>query len=216
MNQKIKKSNYELSILIIQIAVVTLIIAAVFIVKFINIEWFNVIKGFYIGNFTADTSVDEVLLDDESNLESTMQLMPVSSSFSKKTTQKLLINPLDSIIVTSPYGWRKSPIDGEKEFHKGVDLSGEIGDEIFATAGGEVIISQYSPTYGNYIKIKHSNGISTLYAHCEKLFKDVGEKVEVGETIASLGSTGRSTAPHLHYEVILNEQNINPEWLISK
>ena len=213
---KIKKYNYEILILALQIAVVAALIASVFLIKFINIDWFNTIKGFYIGNFGADTKVEEVLEDDYTLDDATVTVMSKAPSFANKSTGKILLNPLKKINVTSAYGWRNNPIDGKREFHKGVDLSGNIGDEIFSVAGGEVLLSQFSSTYGNYLIIEHSNGIKTLYAHCETLHKAVGEKVVAGEVIALLGSTGRSTAPHLHYEVILNGQNINPEWLISQ
>lgn len=213
---KVSKYNYEISIFVVQIAVVVILIVAIFIVKFINIDWFNTVRGFYIGNFTLDTNADEVLSDEEAVNENTVQVMSLAQSYANRPAQKLLINPLKNITITSAYGWRNSPIDGKREFHKGIDLSGETGDEIYATADGEVILSQHSYSYGNYIIIKHANGIETLYAHCEKLYKEVGESVSAGENIASVGSTGRSTAPHLHYEIIINGQNVNPEWLVSK
>ena len=78
-----------------------------------------------------------------------------------------------------------------------------------------VELSEYSTSYGNYIIVNHSNGFKTLYAHCNKLLKNVGDEIKSGDIIAIVGSTGRSTGAHLHFEIILNSQNLNPMWYLD-
>lgn len=106
--------------------------------------------------------------------------------------------------VTSPYGPRWG------DFHSGVDLGGSNGLPIIAARPGTVIASEYHNSYGNYVKISHGGGISTLYAHASKLLVSVGKNVVAGEKIALVGSTGNSTGPHLHFEVRENNSTKNP------
>ena len=115
-------------------------------------------------------------------------------------------------IVTSPYGQRIHPITRRSEFHRGVDISGAgiNGTPIRAANDGKVIISQSSGSYGNYIVIDHGAGHTTLYSHATRLLKKVGDEVKRGETIATVGSTGWSTGPHLHFEVAVGGATQNP------
>nr|WP_262896203.1 M23 family metallopeptidase [Sphingobacterium faecale] len=95
--------------------------------------------------------------------------------------------------------------------HSGVDLKGNTGDPIKATASGKVTFSGYEGEYGNVVKIKHKNGYETRYAHLSKTKVKKGETVDAGKTVGLLGSTGRSTGPHLHYEILKDDKKINPE-----
>lgn len=105
--------------------------------------------------------------------------------------------------ITSPYGWRKSPFGGRnKTFHDGIDIANDVGTEIIAAADGEVIFSGYQPVYGRTIIIDHGYGFTTKYAHNSALLVEKGDKVKKGDVIAKLGSTGRSTGPHLHFTVM--------------
>jgi murein DD-endopeptidase MepM/ murein hydrolase activator NlpD len=113
--------------------------------------------------------------------------------------------------VSSPYGRRKDPFTGEVDFHHGIDIASTAGSEIFAAADGRVVFSGWKQGYGNVVTIDHGNGYSTLYAHNEKNLVEVGEEVTADQLIAHVGSTGRSTGPHLHYEVRKNGKAINPE-----
>jgi len=105
------------------------------------------------------------------------------------------IQPVDSFKLTSKYGKR------EGRFHRGVDLATPQGTKIKAAREGKVTRAEFHPSWGNYVTIQHSDGLTTLYAHCEKINVEVGQIVEQGEKIASVGSTGHSTGPHLHFEL---------------
>ena len=113
--------------------------------------------------------------------------------------------------VTSRFGYRKSPFTGRREFHKAYDVAARQGTPILATADGVVTFAAKKGLLGNTIVIDHGHGMVTLYGHIDKLLKKRGEKVNRWETIALMGSTGRSTGPHVHYEVRLNGVPVNPE-----
>lgn len=110
----------------------------------------------------------------------------------------------------SPYGNRIDPFTKHASFHPGVDLVAPTGATILATAGGRVIQAGPHGGYGNAVDIRHSDGIVTRYGHTSKLFVRVGDVVMPGQKIAEVGSTGRSTGPHLHFEVIVDGAQINP------
>jgi len=111
---------------------------------------------------------------------------------------------------TSRYGYRRDPFTKTRRFHEGDDFSGPIGVEVRATANGTVISSKRYGSFGNYIEIDHGNGYVTVYGHLSKRDVHRGDKVERGEKIGEVGNTGRSTAPHLHYEILYNNKHINP------
>ena len=117
--------------------------------------------------------------------------------------------------ITSRYGYRKSPFTGENSMHNGLDIAKEQGSGIISAYDGTVSAAGYSSSYGYYIKIDHGNSVETLYAHCSKLLVEKGEAVRKGEKIALVGSTGRSTGPHLHFEVRVGGYRLDPEWLLS-
>lgn len=112
--------------------------------------------------------------------------------------------------VSSEFADRTDPIDGGYEYHKGIDISVPTGSSVCATAGGKVVTSKYSSSYGYYIVIDHGNEYKTLYAHNSELLVNVGDYVEAGQQIAISGATGNVTGPHVHYEVIENGVNVNP------
>ena len=111
----------------------------------------------------------------------------------------------------SPYGNRVDPFTRHASFHPGIDLVAPTGTAIVATAGGRVIQSGPHGGYGNAIDIRHSDGIVTRYGHTSKIFVRVGDVVMPGQKIGEVGSTGRSTGPHLHFEVIVDGAQINPK-----
>lgn len=112
--------------------------------------------------------------------------------------------------VTSKFGFRQSPFTGQREFHQGWDISTREGTPIMATADGVVIFAGRKGLLGNTVIIDHGHGMITRYAHCQKLLKKRGEKVKRWEPIALVGNSGRSTGPHVHYEVRLNGIPVNP------
>jgi murein DD-endopeptidase MepM/ murein hydrolase activator NlpD len=117
--------------------------------------------------------------------------------------------PSDAVL-TSGFGWRRNPLGRRFRFHSGIDLGGRRGDPIYAAAQGQVIKAQWSGGYGRYIEIDHGFGIVTLYAHNHRLLVEEGDVVRQGQKIALMGSTGRSTGPHLHFEVHLDGSAVDP------
>ena len=113
-------------------------------------------------------------------------------------------------VVTSEFGYRRDPFTGETKGHSGMDLAIPTGTSVRAALPGTVTVSQYSSSYGYYVMIDHGNGLSTLYAHNSKLLVKVGQTVNAGDIVSLSGSTGRSTGPHLHFEVRINGERTNP------
>jgi len=112
--------------------------------------------------------------------------------------------------LSSYYGMRTHPITGRYEMHKGIDFAGKMGGAVIAVAKGVVTFSGRRYGYGNVIDIAHGNGYTTRYAHNSRLMVSVGDTVEKGFQIAEIGSTGRSTGPHVHFEVLKNGREIDP------
>lgn len=112
--------------------------------------------------------------------------------------------------ISSTFGYRKAPKAGASTNHKGVDLAAPTGTPIYAAAGGTVTSAGYSGNAGNMIVINHGNGIQTYYMHCSKIYVSAGTKVEKGQNIGAVGSTGNSTGPHLHFQVMVNGTPVNP------
>ena len=120
------------------------------------------------------------------------------------------IRPLGGGAYSSGYGRRRDPFTGRIEPHYGVDFNGPTGLPVYAAADGVVLHAEREPAYGNMIVIDHGHGYKTLYAHLSRIGVQRGERVERGENIGALGNTGRSTGPHLHFEVFYNNHNLNP------
>jgi murein DD-endopeptidase MepM/ murein hydrolase activator NlpD len=112
--------------------------------------------------------------------------------------------------TTSGFGWRSDPIHRTTRFHAGLDIANDRGTPIFAVAPGVVIVAETQSGYGRVIDIDHGFGITTRYAHCTTLRVAVGERVEAGDFIATMGSTGKSTGPHLHFELRIDEAPHDP------
>lgn len=113
--------------------------------------------------------------------------------------------------ITSPYGKRENPLSGNAQFHSGVDISASPGTPIWATADGVVSHSGWTQHSGYLVVLEHGCGFSTIYAHNKKNTVKVGQTVKRGEVIAYVGSTGKSTGPHVHYEVWEKGKNVNPK-----
>jgi murein DD-endopeptidase MepM/ murein hydrolase activator NlpD len=156
---------------------------------------------------------------DELNFASTQQHHEFESLLkSLEDQQNLLastpaIRPIsrgEKCWITSKFGFRQSPFTGQREFHQGYDISCRAGTPIMATADGVVIFAGRKGLLGNTVIIDHGHGMITRYGHCQKFLKKRGEKVKRWEPIALVGNTGRSTGPHVHYEVRLNGIPVNP------
>lgn len=112
--------------------------------------------------------------------------------------------------VTSGFGWRNSPWGDGRELHPGIDIAAGMGTPVVATADGEVEKAGWSGGYGNIVQINHGNGIETIYGHNSKIAVSAGQAVKKGQVVAYAGSTGRSTGPHVHYEVRVNGTAVDP------
>ena len=119
-------------------------------------------------------------------------------------------------VLTSPFGWREHPVDGEEKFHNGVDLAVNTGTQVKAFADGVVdYIGDDPDQYGLYLQISHANGVKSFYAHCSQLLVSQGQTVKAGDTVALSGDTGNTTGPHLHLELRFNGVRINPIYYIE-
>ena len=118
--------------------------------------------------------------------------------------------PVDHMAYTSNYGIRSDPFRGTAAMHAGVDIPGPVGTPVYATADGVVDRAERSGGYGNLVELDHGKGIQTRYGHLSKILVEAGTRVRRGQLIALMGSTGRSTGPHLHYEVRLDGHAVNP------
>lgn len=123
--------------------------------------------------------------------------------------------PLLTMKITSGFGNRENPFTGRNEYHSGLDLKAHIGTKIFSPYRGVINNRGYSDFYGNYLIIEHPHGYSTHYYHLKSIALNIGEHVEKGDLVALSGNSGRSTGPHLHFEIQLKGEPINPSMLLG-
>ncbi|SNS86341.1 Peptidase family M23 [Anaerovirgula multivorans] len=117
--------------------------------------------------------------------------------------------------ITSPFGYRISPISRRREFHRGIDVANKSNTDIVAAGSGVVTFSGYNGAYGRMIILSHGNGYTSVYAHNRENLVEVGQQVHKGDAIAKMGSTGRSTGPHVHFEVRLHGDPVDPQELLE-
>jgi murein DD-endopeptidase MepM/ murein hydrolase activator NlpD len=120
------------------------------------------------------------------------------------------LKPVNVGFVSSRFGWRMDPITGRRTMHRGVDFSARLGTSVMATADGVVTFSGTWQTYGNVVELSHGNGFVTRYCHLQRRLVQKGQRVTRGDVIGRVGSTGRSTFSHLHYEIEVNGERIDP------
>lgn len=186
-------------------------------------EEFNFELTSFTGGPTATTAED--VLTDADNLFSQMDEMLIKLDGQERkmaVLESILMNthieqeifisgrPIQKGWLSSYYGIRKDPFNGMPAMHKGVDFAGEEGAAVLATGSGVVTWSDSRYGYGNLIEIDHGDGVVTRYGHNKELLVKVGEIVSKGQQISLMGSTGRSTGPHVHYEVLKNGKQIDP------
>jgi len=142
-------------------------------------------------------------------LEGLSTLLKELQGYRVRLSQTPTISPVQGL-VTSFYGVRSSPITGEPKMHMGVDIAAPMGSPIRAAANGTVVRAGTADDYGNYIEIAHGFGVVTRYAHAQKLLVRTGARVSKGDLIGLVGATGRTTGPHLHYEVEVAGRKVDP------
>ncbi|MDB5957170.1 M23 family metallopeptidase [Ramlibacter sp.] len=118
--------------------------------------------------------------------------------------------PIPSAHIGSPFGWRIDPFTGRQALHTGLDFQAQVGTTIQAAAGGVVVTAQSHPDYGNMVEVDHGNNLVTRYAHASRLLVKQGDLVRRGQALALVGTTGRSTGPHLHFEVLVQGVQQDP------
>jgi len=150
--------------------------------------------------------MNAVTLDQQDRFESLLETLSEQRSALESTPS---IKPSDGWI-SSRFGYRVSPFTERRELHKGIDIANHTGTPIHATAGGKIAFAGNKGAMGKVMKIDHGNGLVTRYAHLSKILKEKGASVKRGDIIALMGSTGRSTGPHVHYEVRLNGAAVDP------
>jgi len=147
-------------------------------------------------------------LDDRTEKLGVLDSLMIFDNAKKKLVPSNL--PVQGGWYSSNFGWRIDPFTGLRAFHEGMDFMAEVGEPVHAAAGGVVVYSDLHPQYGNMIEVDHGNGLSTRYAHMSKRLVKAGDVVLSGEEIGKVGSTGRATGPHLHFEVRQNGAPLNP------
>jgi murein DD-endopeptidase MepM/ murein hydrolase activator NlpD len=157
-----------------------------------------------------DSQVAQLLADVQ---ERTERLDAISMHLLQQNLKKTTFPsgaPVSAGYNSSSYGWRPDPFTGQKAFHKGLDFMADSGTPIHAAADGIVTQAERAPDYGNIVRLDHGFGLDTRYAHLSGFLVKVGDRVSKGQPIGTVGSTGRSTGPHLHYEVRLNGVPLDP------
>ncbi|MDC0126947.1 M23 family metallopeptidase [Methylophilaceae bacterium] len=143
-----------------------------------------------------------------------MEAILLNQSVLRETLPSLY--PVNVPYTSSSYGWRRDPILGKRAMHEGIDFSAAHGESIYATAGGIVVYAGKKGAYGNLVTINHGGGLQTRYAHISKILVKKGDIVKKQDLIAFVGNTGRSTGPHLHYEIRLNKKSLDPKQYLKR
>lgn len=161
-----------------------------------------------IGNLEREVQNLTLVVSDRGDKLSALQTMLMQNQLNQNLLPS--VAPVKEGWYSSNFGWRVDPFNGQSAMHEGVDYVVPEGTPIYASAGGVVAYADNHPSYGNMIEIEHGNDIITRYAHASKLLVKVGQVVRRGEKIAEVGSTGRSTGNHLHFEVRYKGSAQNP------
>lgn len=154
----------------------------------------------------GSNSIANILYQQLKNIDEAGRNAEVINSNDKS----LPVRPVEARISSS-FGWRKDPFTGKKRFHDGIDLAANEGTDVKAVMAGKVRITDDQKGYGKVVVLDHGQGFTTLYAHNKDILVKAGDWVTKGSSIAKVGSTGRSTGPHLHFEVKRDGKNLDPE-----
>jgi murein DD-endopeptidase MepM/ murein hydrolase activator NlpD len=167
-----------------------------------------------LSNMSQQLATLSSLLGDRSDKLVALETLLMQDSLNKRLLPS--VAPITDGWYSSNFGWRVDPFTGKNAMHEGVDFMVQAGTPIYASAGGVVVYAEYHPQYGNMVEIDHGNDIITRYAHASKLLVKVGAVVRRGQVIAKVGSTGRSTGNHLHFEVRYKGLAQNPVRFLQK
>lgn len=171
-------------------------------------------QPFQLNEFEIELERLSAKIDDREQQLAIMEQLFVQDSLDKESF--IAGRPIGWGWMSSPYGYRSDPFSGKRAWHGGVDFAGKDGSDIVAVAAGVVTWSGDRYGYGNLVEVNHGSGYATRYAHCKELLVEVGTVVQKGQVIARMGSTGRSTGPHVHYEVLRKGKAVDPKKYIYR
>ena len=160
--------------------------------------------------FTARADIDKLLRQARLQTQDYEEILSHLESANEKIRTTPSLRPVRVGFVSSRFGWRMDPISGRRAMHRGVDFSARMGTPVSATADGVVTYSGVEQTYGNVVEISHGNGFVTRFAHLQRRLVQKGQRVTRGGVIGRVGSTGRSTFSHLHYEIERDGERVDP------
>lgn len=204
-----RKMDPQLAILAMQAIICALVLLACVVIKLFFGGFFVEMRDWYNQNVNVDTDISQVLDGSSSPSGNGGPLEAEDTAVSADLKGGFTL-PMTGA-VSSRFGYRADPFTGETAFHHGLDLAAEAGTPVKASVAGRVrLAAENNSDYGNYIILEHG-GFETLYGHCSRLLVQEGQMVKAGETIALCGSTGRSTGPHLHFEIRIDGHRIDPE-----
>jgi len=166
----------------------------------------------YIGSqqttFVNSTTQHEELLDSLTRELDSLKI--IHTGLCEVMDNLPLKAPLKTVVVDDKYGWRKDPFTKRGRFHDGLDFKGSYKDTVYTPANGIVLKAKWNAGYGRCVVIQHADEYQTLYAHLSRIFVVVGDSVHIKDPIGKIGSSGRSTGSHLHYEIIRNGKKLDP------
>lgn len=170
-------------------------------------------EKFILSDFSDELFSAEIL--GEGGKDAELNNTNTNVSYEKFKLNYDIFSPVIGGVVSSEFGERIHPITGSLGIHKGIDIALAEGSSIYAIFDGVVITAEYDQWNGNYIKILHDNNIMSVYCHCKELYVKEGENIRGGEIIASVGSTGQSTGPHIHFEIRIDDISFNPVFALE-
>ena len=228
----VKKKNSTNSVMIVQLVVCIFAVVSVFLIGRLSPQTFEFIRDEYNRIMSVDMDAKEIASSAKKVIERAEATDEGQTA--EKSTERKNVNTVKSAAdgevmavmslfksdeeitvpvhgeITSEYGNRTNPVSGEYLMHSGIDIAASQGTEIRAAYSGIVSEVGSNSVGGNYISLVHKDGSETLYCHCSKIIAEKGDVIRAGETIALVGSTGRSTGPHLHFEITVDGKTENP------
>lgn len=214
------KRDFFTHIIAVQILVVALLMGGLFAVKKVSPHNFEILKKSYSQIMENDMTVKEVWAKIRSYSypqggdDISVFAPQTGTSFSPYYISSEICVPVSGSI-SSPFGYRINPVTKTFSFHSGLDIAADEGEKIKAAYYGTVTKVDYDDVSGKYIELTHSDGLVTRYLHCSEIIAEEGMVVRSGETIALVGSTGRSTGPHLHFVIEIDGEKVNPLYVLD-
>lgn len=206
-----KKSNSNKSNILLfklQLIMCLILILAAVVYQTMNPMHFDTLRQLYTEKVSDEIKISGKIGNTTPHGENVIHTHGITAPYVTLTAP--LHNPIENGTVTSTFGTRDDPIDNQKKNHFGVDISAPHAQDIRAALSGTVIEVGENPTSGKYLYIDHSNDIKTFYAHCDSITVSKGDHIKRGQSIAKVGSTGRSTGDHLHLEFSINDIKYDP------